>query len=248
MKERCLSFNLLTIEKEYFCHQHEAKTKIFYHANILDSRNDISAVAIDAEDTGVLVMSAYASHKLEKDVVLYRRNKLIKYKSFCSAEMAPVLIGFHALTGADAASGFYGHSKKTLHTKIQKNCEGKQMLLIIRKNANISQTDINNARKLVIKFMHSDKTSCNLAQARTKKWKQMKNKTTLQLPPDEDSFYCTRKTPTQKIASWMIPTGQFPPGKSPPRKMSTQDNSHPNNSHPESSHPDNFHLENPHPG
>ena len=41
----------------------------------------------------------------------------------------------------------------------------------------------------MIKFMYSDKTSCNLAQARAKKCKQMKNKRTLRLLPDEDSFY-----------------------------------------------------------
>ena len=82
--------------------------------------------------------------------------------------MASVLIGFHALTGADADSGFYGHSKKTIYTKIQKNREGQQMLLNIGKNENISKIDMNNAIKFVIKFMYSDKTSCNLAQVRTK--------------------------------------------------------------------------------
>ena len=80
--------------------------KISYHAKILDSRSYIFVVVIDAEDTIVLVISAYASHKLEKDVVFYRRNKLIKCKNICSAEMASVLIGFHALIGADAVSGF----------------------------------------------------------------------------------------------------------------------------------------------
>ena len=163
--------------------------KDFIVQKLLDSRNDISAVVIDAEDTDVLVISAYASHKLEKDLVLYRRNKLIKCKSFCSAEMASVLIGFHALAGADAVSGFYGHSKKTIYTKIQKNREDQHMLLSIGKNENISQIGINNARKFVIKFMYSDKTGCNLAQERAKKWKQMKNKTTLRVPPGEDSFY-----------------------------------------------------------
>ena len=189
MKERRLSFNPLTIEQEYFCHQHEADTKISYHAKILDSRNYIFVVVIDAEDTGVLVISAYASHKLEKDVVLYRRNKLIKCKSICSAEMASVLIGFHALIGVDVVSGFYGHSKKTIYTKIQKNLEGQQMLLNIRKNENVSQININSARKSVKKFMYSNKTIFNLAQARAKKWKQMKYKTTLRLSPDEDYFY-----------------------------------------------------------
>ena len=76
-----MSFNPPTIEQEYFC-QHEADTKVFYHAKILDSRNVISAVVIDAEDTDALVVSAYASHILEKDVVLYKRNKLINVKVF----------------------------------------------------------------------------------------------------------------------------------------------------------------------
>ena len=43
------------------------------------------------------------------------------------------------------------------------------MLLNIGKNENISQIDINNTR--------------------AKKWKQMKNETTLRLPLDEGSFY-----------------------------------------------------------
>ena len=106
LKERCLSFNPLTIEKKNFCHQHEVDTKIFYHTKILDSRNDTSTVVTDAEDTEVFVISVYASHKLEKEVVLYRRNNLIKCKSLCSAEMASVLISFHAFKGADAVSGF----------------------------------------------------------------------------------------------------------------------------------------------
>ena len=182
-----MSFNPLTIEQEYFCHQHEANAKIFFYAKILDSGNDISAVAIDAQDTDVSIISAYASHKLEK-VALYSRSKIIKCKSLCSAEMASVLIGFHALTGADAINGFYGHSKNTVHTKIQKNREGQQMLLNIGKNENISQTGITNARAFVIKFMYNNKISCNLAQARAKNWKQMKTKTTLRLPPDEDSW------------------------------------------------------------
>ena len=32
------------------------------------------------------------------------------------------------------------------------------------------------------------KASLTISQARSKKWKAMKNKTTLRLPPDEDSF------------------------------------------------------------
>ena len=45
-------------------------------------------------------------------------------------------------------------------------------------------------------------------------------------------IFGTRKTPTQKILTWMIPPGQFPPGKPHQRKILTQDNSYPENSHP----------------
>ena len=40
------------------------------------------------------------------------------------------------------------------------------------------------------------------------------------------------KTPTRKIATWMISTEQFPPGKLSPKKIPTQDKSHLDNSHP----------------
>ena len=43
----------MTIDQEYFCQEHEANANIFYHAKIIDSRNDISAVVIDAQDTDV---------------------------------------------------------------------------------------------------------------------------------------------------------------------------------------------------
>ena len=109
----------MTIDQEYFCQEHEANANIFYHAKIIDSRNDISAIVIDAQDTDVQVIAACASHKLEKDVAIYRRNKLLKCKSLCSAEMASALIDFHALTAADAISGSYGQSKKT-NKQIQK--------------------------------------------------------------------------------------------------------------------------------
>ena len=107
--------------------------------------------------TDVLVISENSSHKLEKEIVLYRRNKLIKCKSICSAEMTSALIGFHALAGADPVSGFCSHSKKAIYTEIKKNREGQQMPLSIEKNENISQI----VRKFVIKFIYSDKTSCN---------------------------------------------------------------------------------------
>ena len=42
-----------------YCHQEEADTRIFYHANALDQRQDIDSIIIDAEDTDVVVISSF---------------------------------------------------------------------------------------------------------------------------------------------------------------------------------------------
>ena len=39
------------------------------------------------------------------------------------------------------------------------------------------------------------------------------------------------KTPTRKIATWMIPSGHFSPENFPPKKIPTQNKPHPDNSH-----------------
>ena len=52
----------------------------------------------------------------------------------------------------------------------------------------LSEEDIKKCSMFLINFIYADKTSLTISQARSKKWKAMKNKTTLRLPPDEDSF------------------------------------------------------------
>ena len=42
----------------------------------------------------------------------------------------------------------------------------------------------------------------------------------------------TSKTPTRKIATWMISPGILPADKLPPKKIPTQDNSNPDKFHP----------------
>lgn len=54
-------------------------------------------------DTDVIVIAAYVS----TISIWYRRKQNIKCSSLSPNEVANVLIGFCALTGADAATGFY---------------------------------------------------------------------------------------------------------------------------------------------
>ena len=52
----------------------------------------------------------------------------------------------------------------------------------------LPEEDIKKCSMFLINFIYADKTSLTILQARSQKWKPMKNKTTLRLPTDEDSF------------------------------------------------------------
>ena len=91
---------------------------------------------IDAEDANVIIIAAYVSTTLQKKI-WYRRKQQINCSDLYPNEVANVLIGFHALTGADAASGFYRQSKKTVLKKIQANSESRPLLRPIGRKKNI---------------------------------------------------------------------------------------------------------------
>ena len=105
--------------------------------------------------------------------------------------MSSVIISLHALTGADEVSGFYRHSKKTIYEKVKKVKKVKKpnnSLQNLGMYDILSEEDIKKCSMFLINFIYADKTILTISQARGKKWKAMKNKTTLRLPPDEDSF------------------------------------------------------------
>ena len=42
--------------------------------------------------------------------------------------MSSIIISLHALTGADAVDGFYGHSKKAIYERVKKSEVAKQLI------------------------------------------------------------------------------------------------------------------------
>ena len=188
LKERCYSVNPTVLQPNFFCHQHESDTRMFYHASRLDRRGDISRIVIDAEDTDVAVIASYASFQFDKELILYRKKQTISCKQLCSQEMSAIILSLHAITGADAVSGFYEHSKKAVYEKVKKIEEAQQLISNLGRNDTLYDEDIKKCSTFLINFMYADKSSRTIAEARAKKWRAMKNKTTLRLPPDEDSF------------------------------------------------------------
>ena len=73
--------------------------------------------------------------------------------------MSSVIISLHALTGADAVSGFYGHSKKPIYEKVKKSEEAKQLITNFGMYDTLSEENITKCSRFFINFIYADKTS-----------------------------------------------------------------------------------------
>ena len=124
-----------------------------YHASKLDRRSNISTTVVDAEDADVAVIASYASFKFEKELLLYRKKKILLCKQLCPEDMSSVIISLHALTGADAVNGFYGHSKRAIYEKVKKSEEAKQLIINLGMYDILSEEDIKKYSMFLINFI-----------------------------------------------------------------------------------------------
>ena len=189
MKDKCYALNPLDAKDDFNCHQEEADTRLFYHATLLTKRDDVKTILIDAEDTDVIVIASYASHQLDKKLCIYKRGKIFSASDLLPSAQANVIIPFHAITGADTISGFYGQSKKAIFKRLMKHEDGTNEFLETLGKLEIQEDiDDKNSEMFLLKIIYNDQKNNKLSVARASKWKSMKNKSTARLPPDKDSY------------------------------------------------------------
>ena len=100
-----------------------------------------------------------------------------------------MIIPLHAITGADTVSGFYGQSKKSIFKRVSNNIEEASVFLAhLGKGCDKDILWGATSEKFLLKFVYNDEKSVNIEEARARKWMSMKNKTTMRLPPDRDSY------------------------------------------------------------
>ena len=117
----CYDLSTGEMVHEFECHHMEADTIIYYIYAQLRKQDYRNTVVIDAQDTDVIALSAYVSHKVEGTLALLRKGVLIYCKFLCSVEMAKIIVQLHVSTGADAISGFFGHGKMSIMKKVVKS-------------------------------------------------------------------------------------------------------------------------------
>lgn len=83
---------------------------------------------------------------------------------------------------------FMDIQKRPKIKKIKKSSEAQKLVSNLGKHDRLSEDDIMKCSKYLVKYIYRDKEITTIVEARARKLRVMKNKTTLRLPPDGDSF------------------------------------------------------------
>ena len=153
----------------------------------LRAENYTGSVVLDSEDTEVYVQAAYVSQQLRGDLMIKRKNTLIDCKALLPHEVAQIIIPLHVITGSDHTSGFYGHGKKQVLQKLFRDHQARELLSRVGGSLELDEEVRSDMRAFVLSKVYAE-TAVTCGQARASKWHKLKKKSTIRLPPDDDSL------------------------------------------------------------
>ena len=191
---RCTNLSTQQVMPEYSFDQSEADTVITSMYTLLREMGYSGPVVIDAADTDVYVAAAVISHQQPGVLCIKKKHDLISCNQLVPVEMSVCLVQFHCFTGCDGNSGFYGKGKKSLYQLVEKSPVAKRLLMHCGDSLNMAEDVIEDLFQFTRHIIYGDNKSTTMAESHAAKWKQMKNKTFLRLPPDADSLrqHCLR--------------------------------------------------------
>ena len=134
------------------------------------------------------MLSAYVSHHVDGTLGIKRQKATYDCSKICPEDIVPVIIPLHIFTGSDAAAAFFGHGKKAVYDNVVKSRHARQFLQTLGSSLPVSQNTLSSMTEFTIQFVYNDKVSKTLGEAHASKWKMMKRKSTLRIPPDQDSL------------------------------------------------------------
>jgi hypothetical protein len=172
---------------EFKCSHIEADSILLFIYSQLRQSDKTTVVVIDAEDTDVVVLCAHVAHKIEGVLGLKRKKSVLDCKKLCTADMASIIVPLHIHTGADAVSGFYGCGKKAVFGSVAGSIEARDLLKSVGSSVPATKLVYENMERFTVKYIYRDPNCLTLSKVRASKWKALKSKSTLRLPPDRDS-------------------------------------------------------------
>ena len=113
---------------------------------------------------------------------------MVSCRGLVTDEMTDCIVQLHCMTGCDANSGFYGKGKMSLYVKMANSPVARRQLSRCGDDLAMEEDVVEELFRFTRDVVYFDKKSTSMAEARAVKWKSMKNKSFIRLPPDEDSL------------------------------------------------------------
>ena len=102
--------------------------------------------------------------------------------------MAGCTVQLHCMTGCDANAGFYGKGKKLMYDQVAKSPVARRQQFWWGESLHLEEEVVEQLFEFTRHVIYGDNKSSTIAEARAAKWKRMKNKSFICLPPDADSL------------------------------------------------------------
>ncbi|KAK6167510.1 hypothetical protein SNE40_021515 [Patella caerulea] len=112
----------------YECDHIEADTVIFFVYSRIRRSGIQTLVVIDAEDTDILVVSAYVANTIESNLAIKRKQDIIDCRTLCPKEIADITIPLHIHSGCDMTAAFFAHGKTTIYDKVSASEDARAIL------------------------------------------------------------------------------------------------------------------------
>ena len=170
--------------QNYSFDQSEADTILLSTYELLRESGCSDPVVIDVADTDAYVSAAVISQQQSSMLCIKRKDGMVS----CRDEMADCIVQLHCMTGCDANSGFYGKGKMSLYVKVAKSPVARRQLSRCGDDIAMEEDVVEVLFHFTCDVVYFDKKSTFMAEARAVKWKSMKKKSFIHLPPDEDSL------------------------------------------------------------
>ena len=197
----CINLSTQESMPDYSFSQSEADTILFSTYAVLRDSGYSGPVVIDSADTDTYVAAAAISHKLPGLLCIKRKQETALCRNLVPEEMADCIVPLHCLTGCDANSGFYGKGKLSVYDKVAKSARARKQLSKCGNSLVIKEEAIEELFEFTRLVIYGDQMSRTMGAARAAKWKAMRTKSFIRLPPDVDSL---RLNIAFVLTTWLI--------------------------------------------
>ena len=151
-------------------------------------------VVVVSKDTDVLILMVWAYSKFEVKHKWYLK---YDYDTFADIKLIVEYLGetvcdhfpaMHAITGCDTTSYFYRISKIKVLQNMQKQIEFCELISCLGETLNLSDSNIERVKEFVRTIVYNGRPSESLVQTRVRLYQSLKQKLSMCIPPDPDSF------------------------------------------------------------